>query len=213
MFGLKLGDALVVLGALLDHVGQGAGAFVEVFADVVDRLAQRQQHLAQPLIFGLARHQLFLDPAEARQLLAHLRDAARQRLAVAHAGALGLALRLQPRLRLLIQQHHNFVFELLQRLLDLRELGQLRLGVGQAAFQILNAARLLLVLDDHALQTLIEPGNLFTVAAVFFVQPGHHLAQLRQVHGSLSRRSIWLRSIIPSFRSETAKARNHLLIG
>ncbi len=55
VLALNLRDALVVGRALLDHVGQAAGALVQVLGDVVDRHPLRQGHLAQPLIFRLAR--------------------------------------------------------------------------------------------------------------------------------------------------------------
>ena len=124
VLGLELGDALVVLGALLDHVGQAARALVQILADVVDRLAHGQQHLAEALILGLPRDQLLFDAAEAGKFLAHLGDAAAERLAVAQPRALGFALALQPRLGLLVEHHDHFVLELLQRLLDLREARQ-----------------------------------------------------------------------------------------
>jgi len=69
-----------------------------------------------------------------------------------------------------------------QRLLDLGEAGKLCVRARQAPLQILDTPRLLLFLDGHTLQALIELGELLTVAAVFFVQPGHHLAQLCQIH-------------------------------
>ena len=67
---------------------------------------------------------------------------------------------------------------------SLREACQLCVRAGQAAFQVLDASRLFLFLDGHALHTLVESRKLFVVAAMFFVQPGHHLAELGQIHAN-----------------------------
>ncbi len=63
--------------------------------------------------------------------------------------------------------------------MNLGELGQLRLRAGQAPLQLLDPPRLFLVLDEHALQALIEPSEFLAIAAMFLVQPDNHLAQLR----------------------------------
>ena len=81
-----------------------------------------------------------------------------------------------------MQQHDHFVLELLERLFDLSKAGELRLGIGEAAFEILDAAGLFLVLDRHALQPLVELRQLVAIAPVFLVEPRHHLAQLCQIH-------------------------------
>ena len=179
MLSLKLGDALVVQSTLFDHVGQRAGPLVQVLADVVERLAHRQEHLAESLILRLTRDELLFHSPQPGDLLADFRQPTRQRLAIAQASALGLALPLQARIALLVQHHDDLVLELLEGLLELRELGQLRLGRCEAPLKLLDAAGLLLVFDRHALQALTELGELFAVAAVFFVQPAYHLAQLR----------------------------------
>ncbi len=138
------------------------------------------------MVLSLTRGQLLFDTAQSRQLLAQLGDAARQNFPITQPRPLRLPLGLQARLGLLVQHHHDFVLELLQRLLQLREAGQLRVGARQAALEILDAPRLLLLLDGHALQALIQLGELVAIAAVLLVQPAHHLAQLCQVHKPLS---------------------------
>ena len=183
VLGLELGNALVVLCTLLDHVRQRPGALVEILGDIVQRHALGQQHFARAADLRPVGDQVLFDPRDAGQLLAHLRNASPQGIAVADARPFGFTLRSQARLHLLVEQHDHFTLELLQRLLDLREARQLGLGAGQAALQILDAPRLFLFLDGHALQALVESRDLFAVAAMLFVQPGHHLAELGQIHG------------------------------
>ncbi len=137
--GLNLGQAFVVLSALLNHVGQRAGAVIQVFGDVGQRLAQHQQHLAQPLVLGLACHQFLVDAPETWQLFTNFRNAARQLLALGGARAFVFALAMQARFALARQHDRHFILELLQGLLQLQIARQLRLRAGQPAFQFLNA--------------------------------------------------------------------------
>jgi hypothetical protein len=61
VLGLDLGNPLVVLSSLLGHVRQSASALVEVLAQVTDCLSQREQHIAQSLVFRPACDQLLFD--------------------------------------------------------------------------------------------------------------------------------------------------------
>jgi hypothetical protein len=75
---------------------------------------------------------------------------------------------------------------LLKRLFKLCEAGKLGAGAGEPSFQLLDAARLLLIFESHALQPLFQLGELVPIMAVLFIQPGYDLAQLCQVHMPLS---------------------------
>jgi hypothetical protein len=191
ILGLDLGDALVVLGTLFSHIGQRAGALVEVLAQVVDRLAQRQEHVAQSLVFGLARAQLFFEPHEPRQVFAKLPEGSGESGPIAAPHPLRFPVCSKTGLGLPVQHNDDFVLELLERLFKLSEAGKLCARARKSSLQFLDTACLLLVFENHALQSLLQLGELVPIMAVFLVQPGHDLAQLCQVHMPLSYCECW----------------------
>jgi hypothetical protein len=73
------------------------------------------------------------------------------------------------------------------RLFDLIEARQLRLGAGQPPLQILDAPRLFDDVADWASMRCCKARDLGAVAPVLFVQPGHHLGELCQIHVCILR--------------------------
>ncbi len=145
-------------------------------------MAQAHQQFAQAAILRLPYGQRLFNTGDARQLLARFCDSSRQCLPVRQAALLQLSLRLELLLTLPVQHEHHFVLELLQGPFQLAELGELGLGVGQTALQVLDLPRLFGELTQLPLHKLLQLGDLGPLAAELFVQPVDHLGQLCCVH-------------------------------
>jgi hypothetical protein len=70
---------------------------------------------------------------------------------------------------------HDFVLQLLQRRLDLRELEELGLDTDHAPFEVLDQPGLILQFGFLALGALLKPRQFGPVAPVLLIQPGSHL--------------------------------------
>jgi hypothetical protein len=158
-----------------------------LFGECADLVAHPHDQLAQAVVFDHARLNRFFEPGDARQLAAHLADLAAEHLAVAHARPLQLALAGDAFFVGALHQPHQLVFGVGDRLIDLVEAGQLRLGAGQPPLQFLDAPRLFDDVRRLRFDALLQARDLGAVAAVLFVQPGHHLRKLCQIHVCILR--------------------------
>ena len=145
-------------------------------------MAQAHQQFSKAAILRLTKPRFLLVSRQVLQLPAHFAHDLGLSFAISHAQPFRLPLRFAALLIPLVEQKHYFVLELLKGFVQSSELGELCLGIGKTAFQVLDLPRLLAEFTRLPLHQLLQLGDPSPLAAQFLVQPVDHLSQLCCVH-------------------------------
>ena len=91
-FLLQLGDALGVTGALLGQKRNLTRPFLNLLGQGADLIANAHDQFREAIVLHRTHFRHFLQPADARKLLANLADLATQRLSISQTRLLQLTL-------------------------------------------------------------------------------------------------------------------------